>query len=73
MSHLGLGHVLLLDFHKAKLQRIVAVLFSGFLLCDNARANLDDSNRNDIPFFIKNLCHADFLTDHTLFHDGFLL
>ena len=62
------GQVLLLDIHKAKLQSVVAILLNGLLLCDDARANLDNGYRNDVSFFIENLRHADLFTDHSLFH-----
>ena len=43
-------------------------LIGGLLLHDGAGAGLDDGNRDHIALFVKDLCHADFLTDDCFLH-----
>ena len=68
MSDLGFCQMLCLNFCKAKLQSIVAVLFNGLLLCYYARTSFDNGYGNDVSNFVENLRHTELFTDNSLFH-----
>ena len=64
-----------LFFHIAvrQLHRIVSVTFHRLLLRYRTGACRNHRNGNHISLFVKNLRHADFLTDHSLFHRFLLM
>ena len=66
LGELPLGHVL-----EAQLHGVVAVLLLGLLLHHDAGACFDDSDRDDLTGFVKDLGHADLSADDGLFHVGF--
>ena len=64
----GLVDLLVGQVLKTQLNRGVTVIFHSLLLHDGAGAGLDDGNRDHIALFVKDLCHADFLTDDCFLH-----
>src|SRR4029434_469130 len=71
MALLRLVDSLILLAAAAHLDRIVPVCGTLLLLHDNARAGLDNCDRNDISFRVVELCHANLFSDKAR-HKSFL-
>ena len=68
MAQLRLGQLLLGDIAVSQLHGNIAIVFEGLLLSDDARACLNDSDRNDVAELIEDLGHAHFLADDCFLH-----
>ena len=65
LRFVGIFHA---DLAKAELYSGIAIVFSGLFLDHYTRSGFYNSYRNNLAVVIKNLRHADFLTNDTFFH-----
>ena len=64
----GLGHLFQRDIAETDLDSLIAVVFEGLLLDNDARAGLNDRDRNDLAGSVEDLRHVDLLADDAFLH-----